>query len=120
MDASVPAMESHDLMDRIERDFLNNTDIILTIHQDPIITDDPQVTLWKEKVTEIVKSIDDRFAIHDFRAVKGVTHTNLIFDVAIPFDCQMSEVEISAEISRLVSQYDEKLYVVATVEKQIS
>lgn len=120
VDASVPAMESHDLMDRIERDFLNNTDIILTIHQDPIITDDPQVTLWKEKVTEIVKSIDDRFVIHDFRAVKGVTHTNLIFDVAIPFDCKMSESEISAEISRQVSQFDDKLYVVATVEKQIS
>lgn len=119
VDAKVPTMESHDLMDRIERDFAENTDIVLIIHSDPVVTDDPEINLLKQKVTEMVTSIDKRFRIHDFRAVKGVTHTNLIFDVAIPFDAKLSAEEIKTRISQLVSEYDPTLFVVATVEKQL-
>lgn len=119
VDAKVPTMESHDLMDRIERDFAENTDIVLIIHSDPVVTDDPEINLLKQKVTEMVTSIDERFRIHDFRAVKGVTHTNLIFDVAIPFDTKLSAEEIKTRISQLVSAYDPTLFVVATVEKQL-
>ena len=119
VDAKVPTMESHDLMDRIERDFAETTDIVLIIHSDPVVTDDPEINLLKQKVTEMVTSIDERFRIHDFRAVKGVTHTNLIFDVAIPFDTKLSAEEIKTRISQLVSAYDPTLFVVATVEKQL-
>ena len=119
VDAKVPTMESHDLMDRIERDFAENTDIVLIIHSDPVVTDDPEINLLKQKVTEMVTSIDERFRIHDFRAVKGVTHANLIFDVAIPFDTKLSAEEIKTRISQLVSAYDPTLFVVATVEKQL-
>ena len=119
VDAKVPTMESHDLMCRIERDFAENTDIVLIIHSDPVVTDDPEINLLKQKVTEMVTSIDERFRIHDFRAVKGVTHTNLIFDVAIPFDTKLSAEEIKTRISQLVSAYDPTLFVVATVEKQL-
>lgn len=119
VDAKVPTMESHDLMDRIERDFAENTDIVLIIHSDPVVTDDPEINLLKQKVTEMVTSIDERFRIHDFRAVKGVTHTNLIFDVAISFDTKLSAEEIKTRISQLVSAYDPTLFVVATVEKQL-
>lgn len=119
VDAKVPTMESHDLMDRIERDFAENTDIVLIIHSDPVVTDDPEINLLKQKVTEMVTFIDERFRIHDFRAVKGVTHTNLIFDVAIPFDTKLSAEEIKTRISQLVSAYDPTLFVVATVEKQL-
>lgn len=119
VDAKVPTMESHDLMDRIERDFAENADIVLIIHSDPVVTDDPEINLLKQKVTEMVTSIDERFRIHDFRAVKGVTHTNLIFDVAIPFETKLSAEEIKTRISQLVSAYDPTLFVVATVEKQL-
>ncbi len=120
VDAAVDVMESHDLMDRIERDFAENTNISLVTHLDPVVVGDPVLDAYKSEISEIVKKIDDHFEIHDFRMVKGTTHTNLIFDVAVHFDTKLSAKQIAEHIQQEVNKLHSDVYVVPTVEKQIS
>ena len=120
VDSAVDVMESHDLMDRIERDFAENTDITLVTHLDPIVVGDPVLDGYKEEITSIVKAMDDHFDIHDFRMVKGTTHVNLIFDVAVHFNTKLSAKQIADHIQQEVNKLHQNVYVVPTVEKQLA
>lgn len=119
VDSAVPVLESHDMIDQIERDFAQNTNIKLVIHMDPIVTSDPELDTYKEEVRAIVKALDDSFDIHDFRMVKGPTHVNLIFDVAINFETKLTESNISAEIQAEIDKLHDNVYIVPTIERQI-
>ena len=121
VDSAVPILESHDLIDQIEREFIEQTDIILVIHLDPIVIGDPELDTYREQIAQIVAEIDEHFTIHDFRMVKGPTHTNLIFDVATHFDTKLSDQEIVDYIQNGIAKLhpETNVYVVPTVEKQI-
>ena len=83
---------------------------------DPIVTDDGLTAELRSKVSELVKTIDERITIHDFRMVPGSTHTNLIFDAVVPFDIGLSVQEVSGRIRRLVSEMDGNYFAVVLVE----
>ncbi|MDE7454758.1 MAG: cation diffusion facilitator family transporter, partial [Clostridia bacterium] len=119
VDCNVPVLQSHDMIDQIERDFAQNTNIQLVIHMDPIVTDDPELGMYKDEVLTIVHTLDCDFDIHDFRMVKGVTHTNLIFDVAISYETKLTAEQIMAYIQAEINKLHDNVYVVPTVEKQI-
>lgn len=119
IDANIDSLVAHELIDEIERDFLQSTNIVLTGHHDPIVIDDEEVNFMREQVEKFVLNIDDRFSMHDFRMVKGPTKTNIIFDVAIPFDTQMKEEEIKKIIKQQISQIDKKYMPVIMIEKQM-
>ncbi len=55
--------------------------------------------------------------IHDFRAVLGETHCNLIFDLVVPYECHLKEEEIEAKIQEALKQRNEHLYTVITFER---
>ncbi len=109
-------MESHDLTDRIERDFAKDG-IHLVVHMDPIVTDDESVNELKKIVTDIVKGINERLSIHDFRAVVGPSHTNLIFDVATFADINIGEKELIEVISAKIKEKDEKYFAVINIDQ---
>lgn len=119
VDSDVPVLESHDMIDQIERDFAENTNIKLVIHLDPIVTDDPELDTYRAEIKQIVKSLDEAFDIHDFRMVKGPTHVNLIFDVAINYETKFTERQVAAEIQAEVNKLHDNVYVVPTIERQI-
>lgn len=119
VDSAVPVLESHDVIDQIERDFAENTNIKLVLHMDPIVTNDPELDTYKEEIKQIVTAMDESFDIHDFRMVKGPTHVNLIFDVSISYETKLSESQIMAEIQAEIDKLHDNIYVVPTVEKQI-
>lgn len=119
IDATTDSLVAHELVDEIEREFLTHTNIVLTGHHDPIVTNDEEVTLMQEKVSNIVAEIDNRFSIHDFRMVKGPTKTNIIFDVAIPFDTTLTEEEITKTIKKQIALIDKKYQPVIVIEKQM-
>ena len=119
VDANMPMMEGHDLADRIERDFACNTDIVLVVHLDPVVLDNPKCNACRKMTEEIVAAIDPAFTVHDFRMVDGVSHTNLIFDVAIPFESKTSPEEVKEEVCRRVRERDKTLFAVPTVERVI-
>lgn len=117
VDGDKSVFESHDMIDTIERRLNDDLGIQSNIHMDPIVTNDEEVSQMREVVRGIVKGIDDRLDIHDFRFVRGVTHTNLIFDVNAPFELKMSDSEIRREISKRVHEYNEIFFTVTTVDR---
>ncbi|MBO5355791.1 MAG: cation transporter [Clostridia bacterium] len=117
VDGKKDIFESHDMIDLIERRLFEEAGIECTIHLDPIITDDEQVVLWREKVVTVVKKIDERLQIHDFRMVPGSTHTNLIFDVAAPFEVALSDAALKKQISAAVFAQDPTYFCVITVDR---
>lgn len=100
--AEVPAegdmLEMHDLIDRIEMELHGKLGCQAVIHMDPIVTSDERVTKLKQVITEITAGIGAELAIHDFRMVPGNTHTNLIFDVEVPFDFSLEDAQVIAQI----------------------
>ncbi len=112
MAAENDVMESHDVIDNIERDFLRDG-LHLVVHFDPIITADDDT---RHEISEIVKTIDRNLSIHDLRMVVGPTHTNVIFDCVVPHQFSMSESDLKAEINRLVRIRHPEYYCVITVE----
>ena len=116
VDANVDVLVSHELIDDIERDFARNTNITLTGHLDPIVTDNQEVNDLKEKVTVALKAMNEKFSLHDFRLVCGERRTNVLFDVAIPYDTEMSKAEIAEKVRAIINDIDSKYCAIITVE----
>lgn len=116
MAAEGDVIESHDVIDNIERDFWEQDKLHVVIHFDPIITSDKKVGCIRHWLSEIVKQIDERLTIHDLRVVAGPTHTNLIFDCVIPADFSMDEAELKQRIKQEVRQKEPTYFCVITVE----
>lgn len=92
----------HDLIDNIEQAFLHDDGLVMTLHFDPIVTNDPMVTDMRHQVDLAVKRIDPGLSIHDLRCAPGPTHTNVIFDCVRPASCTLSDRELRRRISELV------------------
>lgn len=119
VDANVDVLKSHEMVDDIEREFAKETNIILTGHLDPIITDDEEVNWLRDKTEQFVKNIDARFSIHDFRMVRGERHTNVLFDVAVPFDTTLSYQEIKKQLENDITACNEKYCSIITIEHSL-
>lgn len=97
-------MVSHDIIDNIERDFLEEEGIHLVIHLDPVVLDDERTNALKDKVNALISEISPEISMHDFRVVWGLTHSNLIFDIVIPFG--MQDNEIVEKIKKRIEELD--------------
>lgn len=86
VDGECDVFVTHDVIDCIERRIESELSIACTVHLDPIVTSDERVNTLRSRVSEIVASVNPALSIHDFRFVEGTTHTNLIFDLVIPFE----------------------------------
>ena len=115
--AAEDILESHDLIDRIERDFILELGIHLVIHLDPIIKDDAVSNALKDIILSILDEIDPILSIHDFRIVQGVTHTNLIFDITVPPEFKMSDKELAYLIDKQLKTQDESFHSVITIDR---
>lgn len=107
----------HDMIDNAERRINEELDILCTIHMDPIVTDDENVNELKSFLIETMRSCDLDFPIHDFRVVIGQTHTNMIFDVVLPFDHPLSEAQVKDKISLAVRERRADCYCVIVVDR---
>ena len=91
--------------------------INIVLHMDPIVVDDEHINALREKVGELIKEVDPRFTMHDFRMVEGPTHTNLIFDLVVPHKYPFTKGQIKELISDKIStEIGENYYAVMTVE----
>lgn len=118
--AEVPAdgqvLALHDVIDNIEAELSRKLHCEAVIHMDPVVVGDPQVDALHEKVAALVRTIDPRITIHDFRIVPGATHTNLIFDAVIPFDERLTRPQVAAQICQLVQGLDGRYRAVVKIE----
>lgn len=107
----------HDAIDRAEIELNEKLNCEAVIHLDPIDTDNEEVMEMKSKITKLIKKeIDEIITIHDFRIVKGNTHTNVIFDAVIPPKYKMTDKEVETKIKDLVKNNFENYFAVVKVE----
>lgn len=118
IDSSTPIMQSHELADDIEKDFAEHTNVILTVHIDPLVLNDPIINELNTTTQNVVREISENFHVHDFRVVGGEIHSNLIFDVAVPFDEKRTDKEIEDAIRLKIFEWNKNYGVVMTVERQ--
>lgn len=109
--------ELHDTIDNIEKRIFTELDIQCTIHLDPINLNDETVSTLREIALKGVKKVDENISIHDFRVVTGVTHTNLIFDIVLPFESKLSAFDVKREIEREINGMRNDLFCVITVDR---
>ncbi len=110
-------MESHDLIDIIEQDITAEMGYSITIHMDPLVVNDETINTAKAMVTGIATGIEPTLSIHDFRVVSGPHHTNLIFDLVIPFAVKTDSAVIIGQINRALEKLEKNYYAVITVDR---
>ena len=113
-------LESHDLIDNIERELYAKLGLQLTIHMDPIVTNDPELDALRAQLQEILLTIDPKITFHDLRLVRGNTHSNLLFDVVVPFGFRYSDDQIKQQIDRAVRNLRPDFFTVIAVDKDMT
>ena len=86
MDHREDPLLCHEIIDDLERECWDSHQIQLVIHYDPVVTDDPEMDRIRDRVQSLLKAMDERLTLHDFRMVVSPGHTNLIFDIATPME----------------------------------
>jgi len=109
-------MEIHDVIDEMERNIFEDLNIKMTIHMDPVETDNEYLKECKKMMENVIGEIDDRLSIHDFRVVSGPSHTNLIFDLVIPHNLKLTQEEIKARIDEKLKKKEKRYYTVITFD----
>lgn len=107
----------HDMIDNIEHRLRHELHCEAVIHMDPVITDDAQTNHIRQEVAELLKASYPEVRFHDFRVVEGPTHTNIIFDIVVPFDYQNTDEEITAFLENEIRKLDSAYYAVIQVDK---
>jgi divalent metal cation (Fe/Co/Zn/Cd) transporter len=120
--AEVPAegdiLELHDVIDNTEVELRRKLNCDAVIHMDPVVTEDKHILYLKENIEEIIKKIDPVISMHDFRVVAGPTHTNLIFDIVVPYDYRISDEGLVGQIQECAAKkLGEGHFVVVQVDK---
>lgn len=121
--AEVPAEGSmvalHDVIDNIEHELREEFGCLTTIHMDPVATKDERVLALKAQCKEIIRDIDGSLSLHDFRVVLGESHTNLIFDVVVPYGFKLTDLELLSVIQeRIWEQIGKNYYTVIQIDKK--
>jgi len=117
MSASEDPLISHDVIDNIERDFLQDEGLHLVVHYDPVATDDPRLPVLRAFVAQAAGEIHPGITIHDLRIVPGVSHTNVVFDCVLPYSIKIDGDEVCRQISGRVMEAYPNHYCVITVER---
>lgn len=119
--AEVPAsgdmLETHDMIDNVERTLEEELGCPATIHMDPVANDDERTKELRDMVRNILQEIDTVITMHDFRIVPGQTHTNLIFDIVIPYQYDMSKEELIERVQSEIWKCSEQFYAIITVDR---
>lgn len=118
--AEEDVLKSHDIIDNIERDFLQQDNIHLVIHLDPIVTGDERTNALKSQVQKQVLQLYPQASMHDFRVVWGVTHSNVVFDVVLPFSVADSDEVATQKIAQAVESLDDTLRAVIMIDHEMA
>ncbi len=118
--AEVPStsdiVEIHDIIDRVERKISKELKIVICVHMDPVVVGDSEVEMYRILTREIINEINPQYSFHDFKVVNGPTHTNLIFDLTIPYDKSINSADVLSELRKKFHSADEKINPIVTVE----
>ena len=117
VDADRDIMESHDLIDNIERDFKTELNIALVIHLDPVEVNDPRTNALRAEIITLCAELYPEASVHDFRAVWGVTHSNLVFDMAVPFSVKEDDDTVRKTVEEAIQKLNSTFRTVITIDR---
>jgi len=117
VDGSRDIFESHDMIDLIEKRLNTELGIQSNIHMDPIVVNDEEINEMKAFVVGCVRSVDERLTIHDFRFVRGKSHTNLLFDISVPFEVKLTDDEIKSAVQGKIAEEKPDHFIVVNVDR---
>ena len=119
VNAHTEFMHAHDVIDCCERAIQDKYHVMMTLHMDPVDYSNPKVNAYRTEVTEILRQLHAGLSMHDFRIVAGTSHTNLVFDILMPYSCTISEDEIRETIETKMAELhpETKLYTVITFDR---
>lgn len=118
VDAKNDILVSHDLIDNIERDFSRDLGIHMVIHLDPVIVGDARTDALHRKVQSLITALYPTVTIHDFRVIWGVTHSNIVFDAAVPFSVKDSDAVITQKLEAEIQKLDPDYRTVVTIDRR--
>lgn len=104
LSAEEDPLECHDIIDDIERDALEQMNVHLVIHYDPVVLNDEEWNTMREIMDEIIVEVDSKLSMHDFRVVRSSKKTKLMFDLAVPYSMRSRHREIKAQIDALLAE----------------
>ena len=117
--AEVPAdenlLEIHDIIDHIERELKARHGIDTVIHMDPVVCD-ARTTKLRSQVEQVVHDLDPALSIHDFRMTPGPIHTNLIFDIEVPYGFRLTDRQVSTEVGWQLKKLSPRYYPVIQID----
>ena len=114
--STVDITEIHDVIDNVERKISKELNIVICIHMDPIVMNDKEIEKYKQLTKNILSEMGENYSFHDFKMVKGPTHTNLIFDLVAPYDKAKTSSDVLNELIEKFKEYDNTINLVVTVE----
>lgn len=117
-------MELHDLIDNIEVDLARELNCQATIHMDPVCVGDPMTDelkgYSKDAIGLLNEKYDVKLSFHDFRIVAGPTHTNVIFDIVLPYDFPMTENEVTEYIQNKIWEKNKSIFVRINYDREFA
>lgn len=118
--ANVEITKSHDVIDNIEHDFWNEMHIRLNIHMDPVDTENADLAVLKLRAQNALSALDENLSLHDFRIVSGHTHTNMLFDVVIPYDSKITLDDVQEAMKKEFGNDEIKYFFIIDVDRKMS
>ncbi len=118
VDEDADMLSTHDMIDNIEWELNKKYNCLSTIHMDPIAVNNPETDQAKALVKQAMGRIDERITIHDFRLVRGQTHTNLVFDISAPYEIKLTDGELKARAVAEITALNEAFNPVITVDRR--
>ena len=118
MDYHEDVLDAHELIDEMEREVQKSLGVELVIHYDPIVTDDKELSRIRAQIAEILRRVDPDLAVHDFRMVRGSRHTNVIFDMVLPFSMESRKQELRELVERELQTDGKQYHAVITFDMQ--
>lgn len=118
--ADVDITKSHDVIDNIEHDFWNEMHVRITIHMDPVDTKNKQLAVLKLRAQNAIANIDENLSLHDFRLVSGQTHTNMLFDVVIPYGSKITLDDVKDALKKEFGNDPVKYFFVIDMDRKMS
>ena len=110
-------LDAHDAIDHIEREIKEKFGIETTVHMDPIATADEKINQLRRQVADLARVVEPEMTIHDFRVVRGPTHTNVIFDAVVPHKCRLTDEEVLQRLRQAVSALDPTYQAVIQIDR---
>ena len=114
---NVDILAAHDVIDNIEQRLEEKFQYEATIHMDPVVTDDKELHDAREMVEKLISEMNKNWKIHDFRMVRGNTHTNLLFDLVVEPSDMLQAKQIEFDVKKKIHDADTHYYAVIKVEQ---